>query len=257
MFPSRYRAPTELVLFFNVGIYKDLAPPEPFFNSPLDYNAKQKIEDFSRFTNHVSRPIAICVNPRSSAVRFASPWLCVRFVSSWLVACNGLDRRVRFCATRSVDRSASMSSPDAVSSDASEVRFLTARPVLDGLVRVIIGSLTLLAFIYPSSILAQYTETKIGEYLNYAVAATNGSVYALKVPAPGLVGYSDFSKGATAAVVSRPRHAATFVLKANGAFNCTPKAGFGGHNDYFTYHLINSFGTSVTGTVTIGVGAAP
>jgi hypothetical protein len=34
-------------------------------------------------------------------------------------------------------------------------------------------------------------------------------------------------------------------------------AGFGGHNDSFTYHLINSFGTGVTGTVTIGVGAAP
>jgi hypothetical protein len=79
----------------------------------------------------------------------------------------------------------------------------------------------------------------------------------LNVPAPGLVGYSDFSKGATAAVVTRPRHAATFVLKASGAFTYTPMAGFGGRNDYFTYHLINSFGTSVTGTVKIGVGAAP
>jgi hypothetical protein len=79
----------------------------------------------------------------------------------------------------------------------------------------------------------------------------------LKVPAPGLVGYADFSKGATAAVVARPKHAATFVLKANGAFTYTPQAGFGGHNDYFTYHLINSFGTSLTGTVKIGVGAAP
>jgi hypothetical protein len=79
----------------------------------------------------------------------------------------------------------------------------------------------------------------------------------LKVPAPGLVGYAGFSKGATAAVVTRPRHAATFVLKASGAFTYTPMAGFGGRNDYFTYHLINSFGTSVTGTVKIGVGAAP
>ena len=35
----------------------------------------------------------------------------------------------------------------------------------------------------------------------------------LKVAAPGLVGYADFSKGATAAVVSRPRHAASFTLK--------------------------------------------
>ena len=79
----------------------------------------------------------------------------------------------------------------------------------------------------------------------------------LQVPAPGLVGYAEFNKGATAAVVSRPRKAATFVLKANGAFSYTPKAGFGGHNDTFTYHLINSFGTSVTGKVTIAVGTAP
>ena len=41
-----------------------------------------------------------------------------------------------------------------------------------------VGSLTLLAFVFPSSVWAQYTETKIGEYLNYALAATNGSVYA-------------------------------------------------------------------------------
>ena len=79
----------------------------------------------------------------------------------------------------------------------------------------------------------------------------------LKVTAPGLVGYADFSKGATAAVVSRPTHAASFTLKPDGAFTYTPKAGFGGHNDYFTYHLINSFGTGPTGTVKIGVGAAP
>ena len=71
-----------------------------------------------------------------------------------------------------------MSSPGSFWSDASEVRFLTIRSVLDWLSRVIIGSLTLLPFLSPSSLLAQYTETKIGEYLNYAVAATNGSVYA-------------------------------------------------------------------------------
>src|SRR5258708_20453854 len=63
----------------------------------------------------------------------------------------------------------------------------------------------------------------------------------LKVPAPGLVGYSDFSKGATAAVVTRPRNAATFVLKSNGAFTYTPKAGFARHNDSFAHPLINYF----------------
>ena len=70
-------------------------------------------------------------------------------------------------------RSVSMSSPDVVSSDPSIARFLTTRSVLNGLFRVIVGSLTLLAFVSPSSVLAQYTEAKIGEYLNYAVAATN------------------------------------------------------------------------------------
>jgi hypothetical protein len=79
----------------------------------------------------------------------------------------------------------------------------------------------------------------------------------LKVSAPGLVGYGQFTAGATAAVVVHPRHASSFLLKANGAFTYTPKAGFGGRNDSFTYHLINSFGTSLTGKVTIAVGAAP
>jgi hypothetical protein len=45
------------------------------------------------------------------------------------------------------------------------------------LFRVIIGSLTLLFVVSPALLKAQYSETKIGEYLNYAVAATNGSVY--------------------------------------------------------------------------------
>ena len=79
----------------------------------------------------------------------------------------------------------------------------------------------------------------------------------LTLPAPGLVGYAEFNKGATAAVVARPLHAASFSFKPDGAFTYTPKTGFGGRNDYFTYHLINTFGTSRTGRVTISVGAAP
>ena len=75
-------------------------------------------------------------------------------------------------------RSVWMNSPGVVRSDASKVRFMTARSVFGGLCRVIIGSLTLLAFVSPDSLLAQYTEAKIGEYLNYASAATNDSVYA-------------------------------------------------------------------------------
>ncbi len=75
-------------------------------------------------------------------------------------------------------RSVSIRSQGLVWSGASKVRFLTIRSVLDGLVRVIVGSLTLLPLVSPALLLAQYTETKIGEYLNYAEAATNGSVYA-------------------------------------------------------------------------------
>lgn len=75
----------------------------------------------------------------------------------------------------------------------------------------------------------------------------------LTVRAPGLVGYAGFNLKAVAAVVSRPQHAASFDLKPNGAFSYTPKAGFGGHNDYFSYHLIGPYGTSRTGRVRIGV----
>ena len=37
----------------------------------------------------------------------------------------------------------------------------------------------------------------------------------LTVPAPGLVGYSEFASGAIAHVVSRPRHAASFRGRPN------------------------------------------
>jgi len=79
----------------------------------------------------------------------------------------------------------------------------------------------------------------------------------LTVAAPGLIGYSEFTNGATAALVTRPRNAASFDLKANGAFSYTPKNGFGGKNDYFTFKLVGPNGTSTTGRVRIAVGAAP
>ena len=80
---------------------------------------------------------------------------------------------------------------------------------------------------------------------------------ALSVPAPGVIGYSEFTTGASAAIVTRPRDAASFKLKANGAFSYTPKSGFGGKTDSFTYHLVGPTGTSTTGSVQIAVGAAP
>jgi len=79
----------------------------------------------------------------------------------------------------------------------------------------------------------------------------------LKVAAPGVIGYSEFTNGATAALVTRPRNAASFDLKSNGAFSYTPKNGFGGRNDYFDYKLVGPNGTSTTGRVRIAVGAAP
>ena len=79
----------------------------------------------------------------------------------------------------------------------------------------------------------------------------------LNLPAPGLVGFAEFNTGAVAIVVAHPTHAASFHLKQDGAFSYTPKAGFGGHNDSFTYHLVGTYGTSIPGKVKIAVGAAP
>jgi len=77
----------------------------------------------------------------------------------------------------------------------------------------------------------------------------------LTLSAPGLIGYAEFTTGATAAVVKKPKNAASFNLEANGAFSYTPKTGYGGKTDSFTYHLIGSGGTSITGKVKIAVSA--
>jgi hypothetical protein len=79
----------------------------------------------------------------------------------------------------------------------------------------------------------------------------------LQVRAPGVIGYSEFAKGASAAIVTRPKDAASFSLNANGAFSYTPKTGFGGKTDSFTFNLVGPNGTSTTGKVEIAVGAAP
>ena len=79
----------------------------------------------------------------------------------------------------------------------------------------------------------------------------------LRVVAPGVMGYSEFTKGATAAIVTRPKDAASFDLKANGAFSYTPKNGFGGKTDSFAYKLVGPTGTSTTGRVQIYVSPAP
>ena len=100
-----------------------------------------------------------------------------------LVACPrdgaiGLTRRSQFVQLGLVARSVLLGSRGYSLSLGSAVSFLTIRSVLKGLLRVIIGSLTLLSLISPSLLIAQYTERKIGEYDNFAVAATNGRIYA-------------------------------------------------------------------------------
>jgi hypothetical protein len=75
------------------------------------------------------------------------------------------------------------------------------------------------------------------------------------VRAPGVIEYAEFTAGATAAVVVKPKNAASFDLKANGAFSYTPKSGYGGKTDSFTYHLIGPGGTSTTARVKIYVAA--
>jgi hypothetical protein len=77
----------------------------------------------------------------------------------------------------------------------------------------------------------------------------------LTVRAPGVIEYAEFTTGATAAVVVKPKNAASFDLKANGPFSYTPKSGYGGKTDSFTYHLIGPGGTSTTAQVKIYVAA--
>jgi hypothetical protein len=77
----------------------------------------------------------------------------------------------------------------------------------------------------------------------------------LTVRAPGVIEYAEFTTGATAAVVAKPKNAASFDLKGNGSFSYTPKNGYGGKTDSFTYHLIGPGGTSTTAQVKIYVSA--
>jgi probable HAF family extracellular repeat protein len=70
-----------------------------------------------------------------------------------------------------------VSSRDYYDSGPSKGRFLAVRPVVLRFSRVIVGSLALFLAGSPSILQAQYSDAKIGEYLNYALADTNGSVY--------------------------------------------------------------------------------
>lgn len=73
------------------------------------------------------------------------------------------------------------------------------------------------------------------------------------VPAPGLLSLGAFTVGATAAVVKKPRHAASFTLKPDGSFTYTPTTGYVNQSDSFTYKLVNSNGSSSTAKITIYV----
>lgn len=77
----------------------------------------------------------------------------------------------------------------------------------------------------------------------------------LTVPAPGVIQYAEFTTRATAGVVAKPKNAASFHLKANGSFSYTPKNGYGGKTDDFTYHLVGPGGTSTAAQVKIYVAA--
>lgn len=90
---------------------------------------------------------------------------------------NRLDRIACICQKRFVSRSVWLSSRDCSESGASAGRFLAIRLVVSSFSRVIVGSLALFSASSPSGLQAQYSDTKIGEYLNYALGATNGSVY--------------------------------------------------------------------------------
>jgi probable HAF family extracellular repeat protein len=87
---------------------------------------------------------------------------------------------------------------------------------------------------------------------------------ALSEPPGTLIQYADFTNGASAAIVTKPRYASSFVLNADGSFIYTPKAGYvsqgsdpenGTPNDSFTYKLKSPNGTSSNATVTISVAA--
>ncbi len=84
----------------------------------------------------------------------------------------------------------------------------------------------------------------------------------LNEPAGTLMQYADFNTGVSAALVSGPHYASTFVLNADGSFTYTPKPGYissaidsenGTPPDTFTYHLTGPNGTSSNAVVQITV----
>ena len=87
---------------------------------------------------------------------------------------------------------------------------------------------------------------------------------ALIEPAGTLTQFADFTDGALAVLVTKPRYASSFVLNADGSFSYTPKPGYfssgsdsetGYPDDRFTYQLTSPGGTSSNAVVDIAVAA--
>ena len=79
-------------------------------------------------------------------------------------------------------------------------------------------------------------------------------ITALQEPTGTLTQYAEFATGATVTLHKAPSHASSFVLNSDGSFNYTPKPGYRGQTDSFTYQLVNATGTGNTGQVQISVG---
>jgi probable HAF family extracellular repeat protein len=86
----------------------------------------------------------------------------------------------------------------------------------------------------------------------------------LSEPAGTLIQSADFNNGVSAVVVTRPQHASSFALNADGSFTYTPKPGYissgsdpenGIPDDRFTYQLVSTNGTSTNAVVEIAVAA--
>jgi len=86
----------------------------------------------------------------------------------------------------------------------------------------------------------------------------------LSEPTGTLTQYAEFNNGVSATLVKGPHYASSFVLRADGAFVYTPKAGYisqgtdpenGTPDDSFTYQLTSPNGTSSTAKVQISVAA--
>jgi probable HAF family extracellular repeat protein len=84
----------------------------------------------------------------------------------------------------------------------------------------------------------------------------------LTEPAGTLTQYAEFNIGVSAALVTGPHYASSFVLNADGSFSYTPQPGYISHGidpengtptDTFTYHLVSPNGTSSNAQVQINV----